>query len=170
MKTFNNRPNQQIWVSRSIAVLCVPIFYVKGIQQYYVPLGKRAPHLQEPNKWGLPVGYLDWNETVPECLIREVYEELGLYLPDCGEPIAGSIEHPYFVSSDPQGDARQNVTLRFFAAFAVQDYIDLPLLSKSPETIDVKWSMPEEAIGRDLAFNHSEILSEVRYMRKMPYS
>lgn len=42
---------------------------------------KRQPHRSEPNKWGIPGGKLEKNETAQQAAIREIKEETGLDLP-----------------------------------------------------------------------------------------
>jgi len=168
---FNNRPNQHfvitndnssqsIWVSRSVAVLAIPFFTYN--YKIWVPLGKRSASCPtEVGKYGLPAGYLDWDESASEAVIREVWEELGLNLQkfgELGEPSYGSIEQPYYVFSDPKGDASQNVTLRFKVMFHIDT---LPELKPSIEVEEAKWFLVEEAINMDLAFNHAEILKEL---------
>jgi 8-oxo-dGTP diphosphatase len=38
----------------------------------------RHPHKSQGNKWGVPAGKVEANETLEESLAREVYEETGL--------------------------------------------------------------------------------------------
>lgn len=166
---FNNRPNQcisinksddstqLIWVSRSVAVLAIPFFVCNS--KIWVPLGKRSTTCPtEAGKWGLPAGYLDWDESADEAMIREVWEELGLNLRDYNKICSGSIDQPYYVFSDPNGDASQNVTLRFTAVFEVEN---LPQLTRSTEVEEAKWFLTEEAMNMNLAFNHADILKEL---------
>ena len=40
-------------------------------------LVKRAPHLGEGGKWGLPGGFLDRDETLVQGVLRELLEETG---------------------------------------------------------------------------------------------
>src|SRR5207249_11009107 len=40
-------------------------------------LVKRAPHLSEGGKWGLPGGFLDRDETLADGVLRELFEETG---------------------------------------------------------------------------------------------
>lgn len=160
---FKNRPNQavqvngkEIWISRSVAVLAIPLFYCEGL--ICVPLGRRSESMPDyAGQFSLPCGYLDWNETASEAMIREVWEEIGLDLTRFGRPDLGSLEQPYYVASDPKGDARQNVTLRFRFTFKVSR---LPDLTETEECSEVVWLPVREAINLDLAFNHAEILKE----------
>lgn len=40
-------------------------------------LVRRAPHLSEGGKWGLPGGFLDRDETLVDGVLRELHEETG---------------------------------------------------------------------------------------------
>jgi len=154
---FNNRPNQCVWISRSVAVLAIPLFQQNN--KLWVPLGKRSESCPtEPGKFGLPAGYLDWDETASEAMIREVWEEIGLDLTKLGKPYEGNLEQPYYVFSDPRGDAAQNVTLRFAFLFNVDE---LPKLTAAvSEVSEADWFLVLEATNMDLAFNHVEILKD----------
>lgn len=41
---------------------------------------KRSPHKSEGEKWGIPGGKLDSDETPEQAVIREVFEETGIVL------------------------------------------------------------------------------------------
>jgi 8-oxo-dGTP diphosphatase len=147
---FQNKPNQAVFISRSVAVLVVPIYKYEGL--YLVPLGKRSNKVSDAGKWCLPCGYLDWNESAYEAAIREAWEELGLdlsaYLP----------EQPWYVNSDPNADDRQNVTLRFGAVIECET---LPVLKTSEEVDEAMWCLIEAAIkSTNLAFNQNQVIHE----------
>ena len=169
-----NQPNFQVtdansdkkyWISRSCAVCVIPIF-VKSFTDFYVPLGKRSSDMpQEPNKYGLVCGYLDWGETLQEAALRETREELGLNL----EILGGLPEQPNFVCSDPQEDALQNITHRFIAKYFVSS---LPTLYCGPEVSNTKWlsNMDLLCLEETLAFNHFEIIKwAFQRMGSLPY-
>jgi 8-oxo-dGTP diphosphatase len=48
---------------------------------------RRAPHLSEGDKWGLPGGFLDRDETLTQGVLRELREETGW----TGQPDAESV-------------------------------------------------------------------------------
>ena len=170
---FNNRENrcltvegQELWISRSVTVLPVLIFVVGelAIANAYVPLGKRGTALpDEVGKWGLPGGYLDFDETAGGAVQREIWEELGLNIPALqkANEFVGQLEQPYFVFSEPR--RRQNVTLRFPLMFVMADGAVLPELNPQvgeDEVAEAQWFGLEEALEMALAFEHQIIMAD----------
>lgn len=165
---FKSTPNRciqhkgkEIWISRSVTVLPVLFFVSKGIK--YVPLGLRGEDLPEAvGLWGLPGGYLDYDETTTQAVYREVWEELGLDLPQLVEDFRfeGDLDHPYEVYSAPF--RRQNVTLKYALMFHLEE-ADLPKLDpqvSQGEVVEAKWVEVETALNMTLAFNHHQVMKE----------
>lgn len=165
---FKSTPNQcihiegkEIWISRSVTVLPVLFFVSKGVQ--YVPLGLRGVDLPEGvGQWGLPGGYLDYDETTTQAVYREVWEELGLDIPQLAEDFEfkGNLEQPYEVYSTPR--YRQNVTLKYALMFCLGDRPLPPLnpqVSKG-EVVEAKWFEVKTALTMPLAFNHHEVMKD----------
>lgn len=165
---FKSTPNRciqhegnEIWISRSVTVLPVLFFVSKGTQ--YVPLGLRGEDLPEAvGLWELPGGYLDYDETTTQAVYREVWEELGLDLPQLVEDFRfeGDLDHPYEVYSAPL--RRQNVTLKYALMFHLED-ADLPQLNpqvSQGEVVEAKWVEVETALNMTLAFNHHDVMKE----------
>lgn len=69
-------------------------------------LEKRAEHLLEGGKWGLPGGFLDRDETVEQGVLRELLEETGW---------TGKVIGLMYVNSDPARpkEDRQNIAFDF---------------------------------------------------------
>ena len=162
MTKFTNRPNfpisdaatgEQHWISRSVAVIAIPLFYVKGVP--HIPLGKRAIAMQLfPGYWGLPCGFLDWGESAADAIRREVWEELGLEL--TSEMINSQ---PNFINTDPNPDENETIGLRFIIRVDTEG--ELPQLTSSEETPEVKWmALDSDGLwtAEQLAFNHQEII------------
>ncbi|HEY9828124.1 MAG TPA: NUDIX domain-containing protein [Stenomitos sp.] len=164
---FKNTPNhclnvegKEYWISRSATVL--GLLMVALEDQVYVPLGLRGEDMpDETDKWGLPGGYVDYDETVGEALVREVWEELGLNLLalQVTHSLKGSLEQPYYVFSEPI--RRQNITLRFPVLFLLAPGFDLPDLRPQVshgEVKEARWFPLETALKMNLAFNHQDAL------------
>ncbi|NJN29937.1 MAG: NUDIX hydrolase [Synechococcales cyanobacterium RM1_1_8] len=179
---FNNRQNrcitvegEEVWISRSVTVLPVLIFVLDGLgnalasgnlalSNAYVPLGQRGLDLpDEVGKWGLPGGYLDYDETAGEAVQREIWEELGLNIPalQAAHRFIGQLDQPYFVSSQPL--RRQNVTLRFPLLFVLGPGERLPQLDPQVgkgEVEQARWFGLAEALAMDLAFGHEVVMAD----------
>lgn len=149
---------QTFWVSRAIAVTGCVFTFLNG--KWCVLANKRGegtPDFQ--GMWNMPCGYLDFNETTKEAVIREVYEETGVQVnPDY-------IQFWKFVDTPTQN--RQNVTFRYYAL------IDDP----QPGTISVGtgnndrggekneveaigWIPVKDVNNYEWAFNHDDIIKE----------
>lgn len=158
MSKFNNIGNKQIkdeygkthWISRSVVTIC---FVVCGDKFLVV---KRGPYVTQTGKWCLPCGYLDWNETIEEGAIREVYEESGL---DLRNYVDVSGMKPFKVTSNPKSSKMQNICFEFMVDLGD---IDLPPTSivDPNETLDVKWIRVQDINLYDFAFNHDKMIIE----------
>ena len=162
---FKNRLNrcihhegEEIWISRSVTVL-PSLFFVKG-ETTYVPLGLRGDGLpDEVGKWALPGGYLDYDETTDEAVLRETWEELGLNLLECQENFRteSNLDQPYYVMSQPRH--RQNISLRYTLMFFLGTEDELPELDPQvpqSEVVEARWFELNEALAMPLAFYHAE--------------
>lgn len=175
---FKNRRNEPIqredgsviWHSRSVAVVAEICLYQPQQNQWYILIGQRGsgtPDFQ--GYWGLPCGYLDWNETLCEAVVREVWEECGLFLPELSQQngfiySASSLlqnqqafnDTPWAVT-DHLGDNKQNISLHFAAMFGWGN-THLPELSNinaDPDEVSgLAWQPITQAMQMQLAFNH----------------
>lgn len=169
---FANKPNRTVnhddkeyWISRSVAISAVLFFFSIEDGKWYLPLAKRWKALpNETWKYCLPCGYLDRNETAPECMRREVWEEVGLDLSDLmrKHQRIWNIQQPFYVYSNPHSH-RQNVLLEYFLAFEVEN---LPTVTNEHsevwEIAEATWMRVEKACQIDLAFSHEMIIKERR--------
>ncbi len=111
-----------------------------------VLLVKRAPHLSNPNKYGLPGGYLDRDETIVQGIKREIKEETGYE--STSVKLVRIIDKP-----DRKGEDRQNVEFSFL--------VEPGEKTSKPdnESSAVEWfdlnNLPNE---EDFAFDHFETL------------
>lgn len=168
MPTFNNKPNFRIkaedgetyWISRAVAVVPVPFFCLKG--RRYLPLARRSEKMElEPGKLGLPSGFLDWGENLTECVQREIWEELGIFISEDAVEL-GSIRTPFSVYSTPNPDENETVAMRLTFEVSVLEELP-PLKSNDGETSEFLWLdctkvMNEGADFPEMAFNQATVV------------
>jgi len=98
----------------------------------------------EPRKWAIPGGYVDYGESVEEAAAREAWEETSLKV---------RLVRQFHCYSDPRRDHRQhNISIVFLAEaegtpHAADDASEIGLFN-------------EETIPEDLAFDHRQILED----------
>ncbi|MFA5366349.1 MAG: NUDIX domain-containing protein [Dehalococcoidia bacterium] len=181
---FNNTPNEHVvliqestikrtvldyWISRAVAVVGVVFSnpFDGGMQVLTV---KRSAEMRdEAGKWGLPCGYLDWNENGYEGMVREVYEETSLYLPNYQKYLINNNEKPFTVHDSPNRDARQNVSLIYLSVYDFHnETVEFPLYIEKytdKETAEVKWMPMLDFFGKyereyEWSFRHNETIRE----------
>lgn len=174
---FNNKENKcyivdgrEIWHSRSVAVVGMVIMLHEG--EMYVLLGKRGEALpNEVGKWCMPCGYLDWNETTEEAVVREIWEETGLNVEKAindYKVISNNMHYPWRINSSPDTPL-QNVSLHYAVVLStdIDVYEDKPRLpeitfennTNHPNEVDeVKWVKISDLHDYDMAFNHDMII------------
>jgi ADP-ribose pyrophosphatase YjhB (NUDIX family) len=153
---------QEYWISRAVTVEGI-IFASKNEKMYVLTTKRTRFVVDGPNKYCVPGGYLDWNETGYDAMVREVYEETTLYLYDIGKYcVFSNKKQPFFVMVDPDSDPRENVGLFYISVFDFPEDkfpVDIELF-KSKETAEVKW-MPIKEIGNyEWAFSHDEYIND----------
>jgi 8-oxo-dGTP pyrophosphatase MutT (NUDIX family) len=182
-KIFNHRQNPKIistdhqtyYISRANSVVAEVCLYDLSSQQWYILLVKRGldcPDFQ--NYWCLPCGYLDWDETLAQAMLREVYEETGLYLLEMNQasqfgyspsPLMQTAdighEKPWFIYDIPDQNS-QNLAFHFVTAFSWAGQ-PLPQLLSEPngESAAVQWCLLSDAIQMSLAFGHEQRIRQL---------
>jgi ADP-ribose pyrophosphatase YjhB (NUDIX family) len=166
---FNNIPNQHVdfWISRAVAV--VGVVFATPLLQVLTTTRTKGMR-DEAGKHGLPCGYLDWNENGFEAMVREVFEETSLYLPDYKDYlINNNNEKPFTVHDSPSRDARQNVSLIYLSAYDFHDAMDKFPVDiegyKDKETAEVRWMSFIDFFNKyereyEWAFRHNETIRE----------
>jgi 8-oxo-dGTP pyrophosphatase MutT (NUDIX family) len=165
---FNNKPNKHLWVSRAVAV--VGIVFAITLDGMKVLIAKRSDKMMdEAGKYGIPCGYLDWNETTFDGMTREVYEETSLYLPDHAYHLVTNNNKIPFTIHDSPANNRQNVSLLFLSVYNFSPRMDMFPVDieqyTNEETSEVKWiSLTDFYLKYDheyeWAFNHNETIKE----------
>jgi 8-oxo-dGTP pyrophosphatase MutT (NUDIX family) len=130
---FKSRPSPShvladgrlIYESRSVAVTAVVLAYDAAERAHYVVVGERGTGVDLSGLHCLVCGYLDWDESLPDAVRREVFEEtskhvaVGMkYLP----AIARRLHHCRDLGSDEPFDF---LTLFDFAAEHAPAFEDL---------------------------------------------
>lgn len=167
MIKFNNKPNECIihegkeyWISRSVAVMGIIIFLAEN-DKIYVLGEKRSELMDSPGKWCVPSGYIDWDENGSDSLIREVYEETGIYLPDLGSVCLSDKNDPFYVHTE-LNENRQNIVLCYSRVYNISMNVKLRNMVfdsqrfESDETDMIKLIDIENIAKYDWAFNHDE--------------
>lgn len=139
MKNFEiEHEGKKYWISRSMAAV-VYVFAFIG-KEVYVLANKRGPGLPtNVGKWNCPSGYLDFDETLEECAVREVFEETGYKITKKNKKLE-LIE----IDSQPTRKGMQNVLVRYTVGTAFKTLDDAykgitSEHSEPNEVDDIKW-------------------------------
>lgn len=155
MKNFEfTHEGEKYWYSRSIAMLAMVVGYVEN-GSYYILANKRGKNTPDfQGCWCMPCGYLDFDETTEQAIVREVFEEIGVKL-DVNDFYLHSID------SIPD-DEKQNVTIRYKIKHPI-DINKYELTKKNSddgEVDDVKWIRCIDILDYKWAFNHDELIEK----------
>jgi 8-oxo-dGTP pyrophosphatase MutT (NUDIX family) len=151
---FKNKDNtcydttcgKKVWHSRNVATSTTIIRTKPENKTKIQILGvKRGPKVTNTGKYCFPCGYLDWDESVPQAAVREIYEETGLTI---------NLHELDFVELDSSPlKFLQNVTVHFVHYYVGSDEPHLRN-SAEGEVDEVRWIDFEEAMELDWAFDH----------------
>jgi 8-oxo-dGTP pyrophosphatase MutT (NUDIX family) len=169
---FNNRQNPEhtingkiVWESRSVAVVAVVFAKFKG--DVYVLMEKRSNRMDQPGKWCLPCGYLDWDENGWQAVTREIYEETSMFLPNYDESLLSRNKRkPFFINTEVS-ENRQNVALSYGMVFDFKTVLPQEILHYANPEIDTAcWIKLNDINGLDVAFEHDRrILQAKEYFK-----
>jgi 8-oxo-dGTP pyrophosphatase MutT (NUDIX family) len=173
-RVFKNKPNElitttdgrKLYNSRSVAVTgCIGARYNNKIH-FIIEKRGNAEGLDNPGKWCLPCGYLDWNESGPDAIKREVWEEVGLDIDvlDTKYQVVVKYDYmsqPWWVKTEPD-ENRQNISLRYARVYNIE-IGELPKLTPNNdcmpnEVADAKWITLDEIDNYEFVFNHKNVL------------
>lgn len=145
------------WIARNIAALVMVLGYNKHGEPHVLAnvRGPKTPDPEFRGCWCMPCGYLDYNETIKEAAVREVFEETGVKLNPKNLIL-------FYINDIPEEDKRQNVTFRYRCT--VKEPIeDIKLTDKNSEDEEVssiKWIPVNKINNYKWAFNHDKIIIE----------
>lgn len=120
-------------------------------------LEKRAGPILESGKWCLPAGFIERDETLKECIIRELKEETGW---------EGEVVSLFCINSNPDRphEDRQNIAVEFIVK---------PIRKtgeKDRESSKVEWIAIDKLLPFDqYAFDHGKTIELYLAYRKEPF-
>ena len=149
-----------LWYSRSCAIAAF-VFCKNSLGEWCILANQRGAGAPDYKfYWNGICGYVDWNESVEETVLREINEETNICLP---------IECLNFhtVESDPTRSNKQNITIRYFAKIddKTTDYDSLkPMITgrgEKDEVAAVGWIPISQLEEHKWAFNHRDLIEEI---------
>jgi len=172
-RKFNRTPNpmivvdgKEIYLSRSAAVATIILLKNTNDKKTYVLLGRRGIGCPDfVGYWNAPCGYLDYDETLPEAVVREIYEETGFeadtYTEQLGcRVLRSDMDQPWYTHGTPHG-TKQNVTARFGMLIELDHLPELTNEhSEKDEVSDLRWVCVDDLYDYEFAFNHHKIIRE----------
>ena len=130
------------------------VVHALAIKDGKILLVKRAQRIIEGGKWGLPGGFLDRDETLEECAIRELKEETGY---------EGKVKELLRINSNPNrrnDGGRQNVAFEIFVEAGEKTG------EMDWEQTEVKWFDLDKLDLEDLAFDHATTIKYIKEHRE----
>lgn len=107
---------QDFFVNRGNAVVGI-IFAIYKSSTYVLITKRSAKMRDEPSKLSLPCGYLDWDETRHDGMMREVYEETSFYMPDNEEWLVYNNDGQPIITKDKPTELHQNISHIYLSVF-----------------------------------------------------
>lgn len=190
---FNNVPNEHIvfnydsgtgitikrdyWISRATSVDGVVLALTDdGVVKILITKRSDIMH-EEAGKYCVPCGHLDWQETRHNAMIREVYEETSLYLPDYDKyKIFDNNKQPFMVKDNPSDSKNQNIAHIYVTVLDFRSTMkDFPIEIENftcGETSMVRWITSTDFYTsvREYAFNHDEAIKEAILFFNLNYN
>ena len=101
----------------------------------------------------MPCGYLDFDETADNAVVREIYEETGIVISDDDEVVLHSID------SIPD-DEKQNVTIRYHIKLSNIDNYPSVITPDHGEVEEVKWIPLTDIENYEWCFGHLNLIKK----------
>ena len=153
---FKNKPNKLVkddtgkghWISRSAVVICLVVWKSKFL------IVNRGKSVIQTGKWCLPCGYLDYDETIVECAVREIYEESGL---DIRNYVNIKNLNPAYIDTEPTVTRNQDLCFHYIIEINSEKEppIDMSVVD-TDETTNAIWMDISELTNYRFAFNHDK--------------
>lgn len=111
---------------------------------------KRHPEKAQGNTWGVPGGKIEENESIRECVIREIKEEAGVDIDDEALRFVGTL----YCSVPEKGAPLHYIFHTFHKNFMILPELDIAL----NENVEAKWVTLEEGHLLPLMLGGKEVL------------
>ena len=112
----------------------------------------------DSGKWTMPGGTLDFGESMPECAVRELREETGMYVELVD--IIGTYTDPEIKIAYSDGEVRQEFTIVYYGTTSDEHVVI------DDESTAYGWFAFDELEGIEVAASQALRLHDVeRYMR-----
>lgn len=154
MKNFPVKVDDEVhWISRSIASAGFIFTDDDGLRVLACKRGKLAPDYQM--FWNCPCGYLDYDETIKQCCIREIAEETNLIVSENGLILED-------INDNPNDSNKQNVTFKYWSFNHTYGFQTVYAKGfELEEVADVEWIKVSEIGDYMWAFNHDKIIAKI---------
>lgn len=161
-KITDKETGKEYWISRSMAVTGIIMSVDKNNNLYFL-VEKRGPGCPDfVGYYCNPCGYLSWDETLAEAVVREIFEETGV-------DVSKDEKYLWNIMDDPKDNSRQNVTVRYIIYHDYEDLkkrvYDLSSDQRGGEEGEVSEILLISANDIDKyswAWNHGELLRELK--------
>ncbi len=110
---------------------------------------------RDSNTWGLVGGGVKKKETAQDAITREIQEELGLRLRPCDFQKLAVYDEPGRIAAYRDGSIWRMVIVVF-----ALDLPELPQMTISAESRELRFFTPEELKNIDIVITHSDIVED----------
>lgn len=152
------------WLSRSVA--CATMICKIEDNKKYVLCIKRGENVNETGKWSIPCGFLDYDETLEQCAIRELYEETSFDFRSKSNDVFKL--RLVYIHDKPIAD--QNVTMFYRMDFSPKGTNDIevkrmlnynggaPSFDTNGEILEIKWICEDDFSNYEWAFQTDKFI------------
>jgi 8-oxo-dGTP pyrophosphatase MutT (NUDIX family) len=145
--------NKKYWISRSCGV--GGVIYYPYEESYKILIVKRGKGSEDyPGLWCLPSGYIDFDETAEQALVREIEEETN-YIVD------QEFFELFHINSSPTAN-RQNITIYYKMESLYEPKKSDKIVNggEEDEIEEVRWIDFDEINDYEFAFDGNKIIEK----------